>query len=90
MSTAAELPLARWFVKRRGMNSISIPIHRPSARKCPSARKYRETCHRRSAGTKADMIMASADEKLWSVDPTARVYGLQVILLKRIYVLPWS
>jgi hypothetical protein len=34
--------------------------------------------------------MASADEKCWSVDTTSRVYGLQVILLKRVYVLPWS
>jgi hypothetical protein len=34
--------------------------------------------------------MASADEKPWSVDTTLRVYGLQVILLKRVYVLPWT
>jgi hypothetical protein len=34
--------------------------------------------------------MASADEKPWVVDTTARVYGLQVVLLKRVYVLPWS
>jgi hypothetical protein len=34
--------------------------------------------------------MASADEKPWGVDRAARVYGLQVILLKRVYVLPWS
>lgn len=34
--------------------------------------------------------MASAGEKPWSVDETSRVYGLQVILLQRIYVLPWS
>jgi hypothetical protein len=35
-------------------------------------------------------MMASADEKPWRVDTTSRVYGLQVILLKRVYVLPWS
>ncbi len=34
--------------------------------------------------------MASADEKPWLVDTAARVYGLQVILLKRVYVLPWT
>lgn len=34
--------------------------------------------------------MASADEKPWGVDTTSRVYGLQVLLLKRAYVLPWS
>ena len=34
--------------------------------------------------------MASADERPWVVDKTAHVYGLQVILLKRVYVLPWS
>jgi hypothetical protein len=34
--------------------------------------------------------MASADEKPWVVDTASRVYGLQVILLKRVYVLPWS
>ena len=33
--------------------------------------------------------MASADEKPWGVDTTSRVYGLQLILLKRVYVLPW-
>jgi hypothetical protein len=31
-----------------------------------------------------------ADEKPWVVDTANRVYGLQVILLKRIYVLPWT
>jgi hypothetical protein len=36
------------------------------------------------------MIMASADEKPWVVDTALRVYGLQVILRKRVYVLPWS
>jgi hypothetical protein len=36
------------------------------------------------------MIMASADEKPWLVDTASRVYGLQVILLKRMYVLPWA
>jgi hypothetical protein len=34
--------------------------------------------------------MASADEQPWGVDTTSRVYGLQVILLKRVYVLPWT
>ncbi|MBV9154639.1 MAG: hypothetical protein JO097_00120 [Acidobacteriaceae bacterium] len=34
--------------------------------------------------------MASAGEKPWLVDAASRVYGLQVIMLKRIYVLPWS
>lgn len=34
--------------------------------------------------------MASGDEKPWVVDTAARVYGLRVILLKRVYVLPWS
>ncbi len=34
--------------------------------------------------------MASVDEKPWLVDTAARVYGLQVILLKRAYVLPWA
>jgi hypothetical protein len=27
---------------------------------------------------------------VWGVDTTSGVYGLQVILLKRVYVLPWS
>lgn len=36
------------------------------------------------------MIMASADEKPWAVDRTSRTYGLEVILLKRMYVLPWA
>jgi hypothetical protein len=34
--------------------------------------------------------MASAGEKPWVVDRAGQVYGLQVILLKRMYVLPWS
>jgi hypothetical protein len=34
--------------------------------------------------------MASAGEKPWVVDRAGRVHGLQVILLKRVYVLPWS
>lgn len=34
--------------------------------------------------------MASADEKQWTVDASSRVYGLRVILLKRVYVLPWT
>lgn len=34
--------------------------------------------------------MALADEKPWSVDASARARGVQVILLKRIYSLPWS
>lgn len=34
--------------------------------------------------------MASADEKPWGVDTASRVYGLQVILVRRVYVLPWS
>jgi hypothetical protein len=34
--------------------------------------------------------MTLADEKPWGVDTTSRVYGVQVILLKRVYVLPWS
>ena len=34
--------------------------------------------------------MASADERPWSVDAAAQVYGLQIILLKRVYVLPWT
>jgi hypothetical protein len=34
--------------------------------------------------------MASADEKPWAVDTSSRVYGLQMILLKRVYVLPWA
>jgi hypothetical protein len=36
------------------------------------------------------MKMVSAGEKPWVVDRAARVHGLQVILLKRMYVLPWS
>jgi len=31
-----------------------------------------------------------ADERPWSVDASARARGLQVMLLKRIYSLPWS
>ena len=31
-----------------------------------------------------------ADERPWSVDSSSRARGLQVILLKRIYSLPWS
>lgn len=34
--------------------------------------------------------MALADERPWSVDTSARARGLQVILLKSIYSLPWS
>ena len=34
--------------------------------------------------------MALADEKPWGMDTASRVYGLQVILLKRVYVLPWA
>jgi hypothetical protein len=34
--------------------------------------------------------LALADEKPWSVDASARARGVQVILLKRIYSLPWS
>jgi hypothetical protein len=34
--------------------------------------------------------MASADEKPWGVDTASRIYGLQVVLLKRVYVLPWA
>jgi hypothetical protein len=34
--------------------------------------------------------MASAAEKLWTVDRSAHPYGLQIVLLKRIYVLPWA
>lgn len=34
--------------------------------------------------------MDSVDEKPWGVDTASRVYGLQVILLKRVYVLPWA
>ena len=34
--------------------------------------------------------MASADEKPWTVDRSGRPYALQVVLLKRIYVLPWT
>jgi hypothetical protein len=35
--------------------------------------------------------MASAcNEKGWTVDRDRREYGLQVILLKRTYVLPWT
>ena len=34
--------------------------------------------------------MASAGERPWVVDRAGRVYGLQVMLLKRVYVLPWS
>ena len=34
--------------------------------------------------------MALADERPWSVDTSARARGLQVILLKRLYSLPWS
>jgi len=34
--------------------------------------------------------MASAGEKPWEVDRAGRAQGLQVILLKRVYVLPWS
>ena len=37
------------------------------------------------------MIMASAGEsKAWGVETERRVYGLQVVMLKRAYVLPWS
>jgi len=35
-------------------------------------------------------MMASAGEKPWVVDRVGQVYGLQVILLKRVYVLPWA
>ncbi len=31
-----------------------------------------------------------ADERPWSLDTSSRARGLQVILLKRIYSLPWS
>jgi hypothetical protein len=34
--------------------------------------------------------MTSADEKPWGIDTASRVYGVQVVLLKRVYVLPWS
>lgn len=34
--------------------------------------------------------MASAGEKPWEVDRAGRAQGLQVKLLKRVYVLPWS
>jgi hypothetical protein len=34
--------------------------------------------------------MVSAGEKPWAVDAASRVYGLQVILLKRVYVFPWT
>jgi len=34
--------------------------------------------------------MASAGEKPWEVDTASRVYGLEIILLKRTYVLPWT
>jgi len=34
--------------------------------------------------------MASADEKPWVVDTSSHVYGLEVVLLRRVYVLPWS
>ena len=31
-----------------------------------------------------------AGEKPWQVDTANRVHGLQVILLKRVYVFPWT
>jgi hypothetical protein len=35
--------------------------------------------------------MASAGEsRVWGVETERRVYGLQVVMLKRVYVLPWS
>lgn len=35
--------------------------------------------------------MASAsDERPWTIDTEQRLFGLEVILLKRSYVLPWS
>jgi hypothetical protein len=34
--------------------------------------------------------MASADEKPWSVDTSSRGYALEIRLLKRVYVLPWT
>lgn len=34
--------------------------------------------------------MELADERPWSVDASARARGLQVMLLKRTYSLPWS
>lgn len=36
------------------------------------------------------MNMALADEQAWDVNNDARVHGLQVVLLKRVYVLPWA
>jgi hypothetical protein len=36
------------------------------------------------------MNMALADEQAWTIDADARVYGLQIVLLKRVYVLPWA
>lgn len=34
--------------------------------------------------------MASTDEQAWDVDTDGRIYGLQIVLLKRVYVLPWA
>jgi len=34
--------------------------------------------------------MASVDEKPWIVDRAGRPYALQIVLLKRVYVLPWT
>ena len=35
--------------------------------------------------------MATADEaKGWTVDAEHRVHGLRVVMLKRVYVLPWT
>lgn len=34
--------------------------------------------------------MALTDEQAWDVDNDARAYGLQIVLLKRVYVLPWA
>jgi len=34
--------------------------------------------------------MASVGEKPWGVDTEVRVHGLRIVLLKRVYVLPWA
>ena len=42
-------------------------------------------------GWTEDTIMVSAGEaKAWEVETGHRPYGLQVVKLKRIYVLPWT
>jgi hypothetical protein len=43
---------------------------------------------RRSSEDKA--LASGGSEPAWVVDREQRVFGLQVVLLKRVYVLPWT